>query len=485
MNIRTRIFFVFAMAVVAGFTLLAYWISSDVNDRYSESFEELMVDTANLLAEVITTDMNSGDIALQQLDDAFKRLRLRRFSAQIYELEKTHVDIRVYVTDGKGIVLFDTDADSAVGEDYSQWRDVHRTLQGRYGARATHVTDAEQPGADPAERLTVAYVAAPIYRAGRIIGVVTLAKPKRNIDRFIAEAKSNLILAVIISVALVLLLGYMLYIWVSRPLQTLVDYAHRIGQGERIKLPQLGDNEIGKVGEAMESMRQALEDKQYVERYVQSLTHEMKSPLTAIHAAAELLGRELPKAKRTQFADTVLREAERLNAFSSRLLQLASVEQRRELQHREPFALEPLVEDVLEAHALECASRALSVRLNKTTGPMITGDPLLVRQAVDNLFRNALEFSPRGGSITLDVYPQQGRTVIDISDEGPGIPDYAGERVFERFFSLPRPDTGQKSTGLGLNFTRQVAELHHGTLVLENRNPGTCARLTLPHRIST
>ncbi|MCB1863116.1 MAG: two-component system sensor histidine kinase CreC, partial [Gammaproteobacteria bacterium] len=132
MNIRTRIFFVFAMAVVAGFTLLAYWISSDVNDRYSESFEELMVDTANLLAEVITTDMNSGDIALQQLDDAFKRLRLRRFSAQIYELEKTHVDIRVYVTDGKGIVLFDTDADSAVGEDYSQWRDVHRTLQGRY-----------------------------------------------------------------------------------------------------------------------------------------------------------------------------------------------------------------------------------------------------------------------------------------------------------------------------------------------------------------
>ena len=67
MNIRARIFFVFAMAVIAGFTLLAYWISSDVNDRYSESFEELMVDAANLLAEVITTDMNSGDTALQQL----------------------------------------------------------------------------------------------------------------------------------------------------------------------------------------------------------------------------------------------------------------------------------------------------------------------------------------------------------------------------------------------------------------------------------
>lgn len=480
MNIRARIFFVFAMAVIAGFTLLAYWISSDVNDRYSESFEELMVDTANLLAEVITTDLNSGDTALQQLDDAFKRLQLRRFSAQIYELEKTHVDIHVYVTDNRGIVLFDTDGGKAVGEDYSGWRDVHRTLSGRYGARATHII-GDPPAADPADELTIAYVAAPIYLQGEIAGVVTLAKPKRNIDRFVAKAKSNLILAVIISVALVLLLGYMLYIWVSRPLQSLVDYAHRISQGERIKLPQLGDNEIGRVGEAMDSMRQALEDQQYVERYVQSLTHEMKSPLTAIHAAAELLARELPKEKRAQFADTILTETERLNAFSSRLLQLAAVEKRRVIEKRESFALEPLVEDVIEAHAPECESRQLRITLNETAVPAMRGDRFLIRQAIDNLYRNAMDFSPRGGRIIVDIHSQQSDTVIDITDEGPGIPDYVGERAFERFFSLPRPDTGQKSTGLGLNFARGVAELHNGSLLLENLNPGTRARLTLAH----
>ena len=89
MSIRTRIFFVFVTAVITGFASLAYWISKDVADRSSESFEEIMVDTANLLAEIITTDMNSGDAALQQLGDAFQRLRLRRFSARIYELEKT------------------------------------------------------------------------------------------------------------------------------------------------------------------------------------------------------------------------------------------------------------------------------------------------------------------------------------------------------------------------------------------------------------
>ena len=154
MSIRARIFFVFVTAVIAGFALLAYWISKDVADRYSESFEEIMVDTANLLAEIITTDMNSGDMAMQELDDAFQRLQLRRFSAQIYELEKTSVDIQVYVTDDKGIVIFDTDNGRAVGEDYSQWNDVHQTLIGKYGARSTRVP-GEFPAADRAQQLTV------------------------------------------------------------------------------------------------------------------------------------------------------------------------------------------------------------------------------------------------------------------------------------------------------------------------------------------
>ena len=484
MNIRTRIFLVFATAIIAGFSLLAYWISSDVGDRYSESFEEVMVDTANLLAEILTADMNIDDTGLAQLGDAFGRLQLRRFSAQIYEMEKTHVDIRVYVTDDRGIVVFDSDAGKAVGEDYSEWRDVHLTLAGEYGARTTRITD-ELPAVDTGEELSVAYVAAPIYRQDGIIGVVTVAKPKRNIDRFVAKAQSNLMLAVLISVALVLLLGYMLYIWVSRPLQTLVDYANSIGRGERIRLPQLGDNEIGKVGEAMDSMRQALEDKQYVERYVQSLTHEMKSPLTAIHAAAELLGRDLPQDRREQFADTIVKETERLNVFASRLLQLATVEKRRDIEKHESFELASLAEDVIEAHAPEGESRGLQVVLDKRDCPPMQGDRFLIRQAIDNLYRNAMDFSPRGGEIRVDIFPEDNHTVIDISDEGPGIPDYAGERVFERFFSLPRPDTGQKSTGLGLNFAREVAELHNGSLTLDNRNPGTRARMRLRHTIST
>jgi len=478
-TIRTRIFLAFATVVIAGFALLAYWISKDVAHRYSESFEEIMVDTANLLAEIITTDMNSGDTELQQLDDAFRRLQLRRFSAQIYDLEKTSVDIQVYVTDNKGIVVFDTDNGKAVGQDYSRWNDVHRTLLGEYGARATRVSSDIQMK-DPDKQLTIAYVAAPIYKRGEIAGVVTVAKPKSNIDRFVANAKSNLLLAVLISVLLALALGLMLYTWVSRPLQALVDYANRVSRGERVDLPQLGHNEIGRVGEAMDSMRSALEDKRYVEQYVQSLTHEIKSPLTAIQAAAELLGRDLPADKRAQFSNTILKESGRLNNFASQLLQLAALEKRQRIDNPEFISLDTLVSDIVEAHALECEARHLAVTLERSTDQAIRGDRFLVRQAIDNLFRNAIEFSPEGGKIRVDIHPRGQGIAVDIADEGPGIPDFVGERVFERFYSLPRPDTGQKSTGLGLNFAREVAQLHGGALLLENRHPGTCARLLLP-----
>jgi two-component system sensor histidine kinase CreC len=480
-SIRARIFFVFVATVIAGFALLGHWIRNDVADRYSESFEEVMVDMANLLAEIITTDVTLGDHDLQQLEDAFSRVKQRHFSAQIYDFEKTTVDIQVYVTDDKGIVIYDSDDGKAVGEDYSEWRDVHRTLLGEYGARATRFPEEVSPH-DPASELTVAYVAAPIYQQGRIAGVVTVAKPKYNIDRFVANAKKKLIWAVLLAVALVVAIALMLYSWVSRPLQSLVDYANRISRNERVDLPLLGDNEIGRVGQAMEEMRQTLEDKQYVERYVQTLTHELKSPLTGIQTAAELLSRDLPAEKRKQFANTILRESERLSLFSSQLLQLTALEKRRHLDEPTEFSVDQTIEDIVETHRLDCDQRRLTVLLETKESCSVTGDPFLIRQAIDNLLRNAIEFSPVDGTIRIRMEQHQDSLHVDIIDEGPGIPDYVGERIYERFYSLPRPDTGRKSTGIGLTFAREVAQLHGGNLALERLATGTLARLTLPRQ---
>jgi len=101
--------------------------------------------------------------------------------------------------------------------------------------------------------------------------------------------------------------------------------------------------------------------------------------------------------------------------------------------------------------------------------------------AAPNLLQNAAEFSPIGATVVLTITKHAHQAVIEIDDSGPGLPAYAHAKVFERFYSLPRPDTGAKGTGLGLSFVREIAHLHHGEITLENRTTGGCkATLTLP-----
>jgi two-component system sensor histidine kinase CreC len=89
-----------------------------------------------------------------------------------------------------------------------------------------------------------------------------------------------------------------------------------------------------------------------------------------------------------------------------------------------------------------------------------------------NLLQNALEFSPTGGVVTFSARLEPYRVVWRVDDVGPGVPDYALPRVFERFYSLPRPGSTRKSTGLGLALVREIAHLHRGEARLENRSGG-------------
>jgi two-component system sensor histidine kinase CreC len=481
LSIRARIFLVFVAAVGAGFGLLAYWVTGELRARYSESFEEVLVDSSRLLAEQLAADWQQPEqTRFTALRAAMERLKAQQFSAPINSLEKTSADIRIYVTDVDGALIFDSRPGSAFGEDYSQWHDVARTLQGGYGARTTDepLTDAH----DVSSTVSVAYVAAPILIGGKVEGVVTIGKPKTNIQRFIDKARSQLLGAVLVASLVAIMLALLLYIWVSRPLQALVDYARAVSAGQPAVLPVMGDNEIGRVGAAMDSMRRALLDKEYVESYVQSLTHEVKSPLTAIRASAELLSGDVTPERRAAFVGNIEREVDRLSDISDRLLELASLERADRLSHAEAVDCFALAREV--CGATQAVAVARGIKLDESYAGMgaVVGDGLLLKQAIDNLLRNALDFSPAGGTISLRGVEEPGGVSLTISDEGPGIPDYARERIFERFYSLPRPGSGRKSTGLGLNFVREVVQLHGGSITINCPERGTQARLFVPRR---
>ncbi|MCG8687775.1 MAG: ATP-binding protein, partial [Desulfobacterales bacterium] len=106
------------------------------------------------------------------------------------------------------------------------------------------------------------------------------------------------------------------------------------------------------------------------------------------------------------------------------------------------------------------------------------GDGFLINQAVQNIFQNAVQFSPKDGKISIALKRRKENVIVEITDQGPGIPEFAREKIFDRFFSIQRPDTHKKSTGLGLNFVREIALLHSGSIHVEN-NSNRCAKAVL------
>jgi two-component system sensor histidine kinase CreC len=371
-------------------------------------------------------------------------------------------------------VLLDSSGND-LGKDYSRWNDVYLTLQGQYGARSTR--------SDPDDESTsVMHVAAPIMDAGKIIGVVTVAKPNSSLQPYIDRAERRLLNLGLGLIGLGLLVGALLSWWLARSLRRLTHYAQAVSEGQRAALPHYKGGELGQLATAVERMRTELAGKAYVERYVHTLTHELKSPLAAIRGASELLQGEMPAEQRVRFASNIERESGRLQQMIERLLNLAQVEQMQALEDEQDVALAPMVDELLLAHAARIESAGLQVRQRVPVGVRLRCDPFLMRQALANLLENALDFTPQGGALLFELEQAGERMALSLFNQGEAIPHYAIGRVSERFYSLPRPGSGRKSTGLGLNFVAEVMQLHGGALAVDNVEGGVRVRLWLPAR---
>ena len=213
-----------------------------------------------------------------------------------------------------------------------------------------------------------------------------------------------------------------------------------------------------------------------------TLTHELKSPLAAIRGAAELLEGPLPDADRARFAASIGTQSRRMATMVDKLLALAEVEHRQRIERPEAVDIAALAREVAEDAETRAQASRVRVEVAASQGlPTLQGDPFLLRRMLANLVDNAIDFSPVDGVVELRLQVEDGALIVDVADRGPGIPDYAIERVFERFYSLPRPDGGARSSGLGLNFVAEIALLHGGRASLGNRDGGgALARVILP-----
>ena len=476
-RVKLGIRLLFAFFVING--LAAFFVlrvfTAEIKPSVREVMEDMLVDTANILAELASDDLAAGKLQDGLFAKQVRSYATRPIDAQIWGLSKQSLDYRVYVTDAKGLVLFDSD-NVAQGQDYSQWRDVALTLRGEYGARATREvhTDAST---------SVMYVAAPVMHQQNIIGVLTVAKPISTVQDFIDRAERKVLLSGLLMLALSAALGVAVTLWLVWHVRRLRRYAQSVQAGETLAAPQ-APGELGDLAQAMQSMRQRLEGREYMEDYVRALTHELKSPMAAIRASGELLQDELPATDRTQFASQVVAQTERVQRLIDRLLELTRLEHRAVANGRlvltTQVAYADCVADALAALAAQMHLKRVTIKNVSSYAHNTEAAGLLDRElvvlAVSNLLENAIEFSASGRSITITCAGHS----ISVQDQAGGVPDYALPRLGERFFTTPRPNDQRSGSGLGLAIVRQVMALHGGALRIGNAEGGFRAELIFP-----
>jgi two-component system, OmpR family, sensor histidine kinase CreC len=470
-SITARILLGSLVLSIAGVLLFLSLVSKRVGQAYREAVEEPMVDTAEVIAGVIANEIETTGRFNDAWRRGFQAANQRALHVQIYSLLKTRISMDLYVTDSSGIVQFDSGHPENVGRNFKAFHDVALTLEGHYGARAT-IQESAPKG-------LILYVAAPIFVKQRIWGVATVYKPQRDVEEFLADTEHTLTLVGLSVVIVCTVIGAVLSRWVTAPLGQLTAHAIAISKGNRPPPLQLPGRHLRVLGESLEQMRDALEGRKYVQSYVQSLSHEMKAPVAAISGASELLQEEMPQKQRTRFLTNIRTESARLQRLIDELVALSVIENRKKLEELQRIDLSGVVDRVVR----QMRERSATVTINLAMGQpaFVSGDEFLLENALTNLLQNAIEFSPPDATVTVSLEPRGKTVVVRILDEGPGIPAYALNKIFDRFYSLARPSTGKRSSGLGLCFAREVAHLHHGSVVVQNRldSPGAEAALSL------
>ena len=324
----------------------------------------------------------------------------------------------------------------------------------------------------------------PVVRNNATVNIVQVAMSLENVQA--ARSRFLLVLLLLAPVALAgsALGGWFLARRALSPVDAMVEAARRIEAEDLAKrIPALsGDDELGRLAAVLNDMLARLERSfGAVRRFSADAAHELRTPLTILKGEIEvaLKSSEAP-AEIRQALVSCLEEVERLNSVVEDLLLMARMEGNALSARPTPVNLAQVLEDVAPALG-ELAARAGSTCTMSPAPPLwIEGYDSLIFRLVFNLAENAIKYTPPGGKIEITLQQQNSSAVLEVKDNGPGIPADTLEHIFDRFY---RGDPAREGsgTGLGLALVRSIVQLHQGQIrVSSTLGEGSCFRVVLP-----
>lgn len=237
-------------------------------------------------------------------------------------------------------------------------------------------------------------------------------------------------------------------------------------------------DEIGELGRDFDDMANRIEDLVSAQqRLLSNVSHELRSPLTRLQVAMGIVRQKAPEGL-DRALDRIERESDRLENMIAQILKLSRFENDMHQADWQWLALEELINKVVEDARFEAHPRDIDVQLTVAEPVRIQADGQLLHSTVDNVLRNALRFSPDNGLLKVSLTRTPTKAVINITDQGPGVPEDKLARLFDPFYRLDQSNSG---AGLGLNIALQAVQMHKGTIKAENCEPhGLSVTIELP-----
>jgi signal transduction histidine kinase len=313
-------------------------------------------------------------------------------------------------------------------------------------------------------------------------------KLKDNLDKELDKTKDKMYSMVLISLVFGFIGAWVFSYIITEPIKVLSEGAEIIGNGtltHKIRIKR--NDELGQLARHFNSMSEKLKELDEMKKdFVSSVTHELRSPLSAIETYVNLLLDKNPEYERENFL-RILKNIARLRHFINDLLDSAKIEKGKMEIVKIPFDLVSAVNDIIELFRIQASEKKIALDFSTKLNILkINGDEDRVKQVVTNLVSNALKFTPSGGKIAVgcQLTADEKSAEVSVSDTGIGIPSEDAERIFLKFEQVKgirEQIKGPKGTGLGLAIAKGIVELHGGAIRVESElHKGTTFYFTLP-----
>jgi two-component system sensor histidine kinase ChvG len=337
-------------------------------------------------------------------------------------------------------------------------------------------------------------VAAPLYKNGKILGAVLVARNGQDIEEDIGSVWISILQIFSVTLLITIIISIYLSGTIAAPLRKLAAAAEILRKGGESEIPDFSKrrDEIGELSLVMREMAQALWDRMdSIDRFAADVTHELKNPLASLKSAIETAAIVKDDKDRAQLMKVIAHDVERMDRLITDISTASRLDAELSRENMEPVSLRKILLKMLENIKLpqerntlgsgnarfKTASHDVYIEFNNlgenTTDSaedsIVWGRETRLVQVFENLVSNALSFSPPGGTVYITIVPVKKRVVVTVEDQGPGIPENRLETVFERFYTeRPRHEDYGRHSGLGLSISKHIIDALGGHIFAEN-----------------